>query len=570
MNEPVPPLPNPTLQIGVIGHRALPDADPGLLAMVAAQSLAMIINAARQALPAADRAQLQLRCISSLAEGSDCLLTEAALAQGCTLAAPLPFSRAIYAQDFVDPAALARHQHLLALASAVYEINEPGAKAEAYLAASRILLAQSDIVVAIWDGEAERGIGGTAQTIREALLANLPVVAIDARAPHALKALGDVAIAATPQAQVTLWMEHLLTPAAAKPRHDARAHYLAERRFTAPLAAWFVGSVERVLLLGAKPLPPPETEPPPELPAAGDDPLRAFDSVVEPHRIAMDELATRYGALYRSAFTLRLLAVLPATAFGIISLYAAPALANLGLSGQLLVLAVTLIIAGLDARLGWHRRFVDYRYMAEHLRQSRLLVLFGASNALPHPQLEAKPRPEDWANAALRRIIRAAGLPSLAGGSSFIGAAEAIICHEMAGQRDFYYARAAKFAVLGQRLKRAGTVLYIAGFGFTLLRLILGPSGRWPGLATALALLAMIAPALSPVFFGLRSWNEYASLADRYKATASKLARLLRLYGLHPSNRAKLEATADAATDLMLAETRDWHSAIKGHDLRPL
>ncbi|MBV1706079.1 MAG: hypothetical protein KGQ37_02600 [Hyphomicrobiales bacterium] len=569
MSASVPPLPQPTLQIGVIGHRALPDADLALLADKATEALAGIIAAARKALPEPARSRLQLRCISSLAEGSDCLLTEAALAQGCALAAPLPFQRALYARDFTDPAALARHERLLAQSASVYEIDAAGAKAESYLAASRILLAQSDIVLAIWDGDAERGIGGTAQTIREALLADIPVLVIAAQAPHALHVPGDD-MSASPQAQIERWMQHLLAPLPARPRHDAMAQYLAEQVKTAPVATWFVRSVERWLLLAAKPQPQPQSEPPPDLPDAADDPLRQFDEVIEPHRRTLDQLATRYGALYRAAFTVRLLAVLPATAFGIISLYAAPTLANLGLSGQLLVLAVTLVIAGLDARLGWHRRFVAYRYLAEHLRQSRLLALFGTTGALAPPHFDRQPAPEDWADAVLRRIVRAAGLPPLNGGDGFIGAAAAIICREMAEQRDFYLARAAKFAVLGQRLKRAGTVLYVAGFGFTLLRLILGPSNHVPGLATTLALLAMIAPALSPVFFGLRSWNEYASLADRYRVTGNRLTRLLQLYAMHPANRAKLETIAAAATTLMLAETRDWHSAIKGHDLKPL
>ena len=570
MSASVPQLPEQTLQIGVIGHRALPEADMELLTHAATQALASMIAAARQALPEPARAKLQLRCLSSLAEGSDCLLAEVAMAQGCSLAAPLPFQRAVYAKDFTDPVALVRHERLLALASSVYEIDAAGAKAESYLAASRIMLAQSDIVLAIWDGEAERGIGGTAQTIREALLADIPVVVIAAQAPHGLHVPGD-STAATPQAQIVEWMNHLLSPApVVKARQDALAHYLAEPVKAAPLATWFVRGVERWLLVAARPEPQPQNEPPPELPSSVDDPLRLFDSVVEPHRRSFDLLATRYAALYRSAFTVRLLAVLPATAFGIISLYAAPTLANLGLSGQLLVLAVTLIIAGLDARLGWHRRFVAYRYLAEHLRQSRLLALFGGTGALAPPHLDRKPLPEDWADAVLRRIVRAAGLPSLNGGGGFIAAAGAIICHEMAEQRDFYLARAAKFAVLGQRLKVAGTVLYIAGFGFTLLRLVLGPVSHVPGLATTLALLAMIAPALSPVFFGLRSWNEYASLSDRYLATGHRLSRLLHLYRLHPANRAKLETIATTAAALMLAETKEWQSAIKGHDLKPL
>ena len=47
-----------------------------------------------------------------------------------------------------------------------------------YEAVGRLLLDQSDIIIALWDGRSSRGRGGTAQVISEALQRGIPVVSI--------------------------------------------------------------------------------------------------------------------------------------------------------------------------------------------------------------------------------------------------------------------------------------------------------------------------------------------------------------------------------------------------------
>ena len=62
--------------------------------------------------------------------------------------------------------------------------NPPeGDRERAYEAIGRVILEHSDLLMAIWDGNAAAGQGGTGQVVREALDAGLLVVHIDPAAP---------------------------------------------------------------------------------------------------------------------------------------------------------------------------------------------------------------------------------------------------------------------------------------------------------------------------------------------------------------------------------------------------
>ena len=55
---------------------------------------------------------------------------------------------------------------------------------DAYAAAGRMVMNQSDLLIAVWDGGAPAGPGGTVHTIYEAVSYHLPVIWIDALAPQ--------------------------------------------------------------------------------------------------------------------------------------------------------------------------------------------------------------------------------------------------------------------------------------------------------------------------------------------------------------------------------------------------
>jgi hypothetical protein len=104
---------------------------------------------------------------------------------------PLPFAQAEYDEkDF--PNSIDEFRQLLhsarrggAGASQVVELDGTrGRQDESYFEAGRFVLRHSDLLLAIWDGDPETGVGGTGQVIRMARTYGVPVVWIDSAVPH--------------------------------------------------------------------------------------------------------------------------------------------------------------------------------------------------------------------------------------------------------------------------------------------------------------------------------------------------------------------------------------------------
>jgi hypothetical protein len=141
-----------------------------------------------------------LQIVTALAEGSDRIIAEVGLALGASLECLLPFAASEYAHDFANAKSRATFQALLARASSVLELagsrNDEGA---AYEAVGRAVLARSDVLIAVWNGDGAAGRGGTAQMVAEAGARDLPVIWIHAVKPVPPVLLGGAADARTPQ-----------------------------------------------------------------------------------------------------------------------------------------------------------------------------------------------------------------------------------------------------------------------------------------------------------------------------------------------------------------------------------
>jgi hypothetical protein len=175
---------------------------------------------------------LELRIISSLAEGADRLVAEEGLNPdlGFKLQCPLPAHRDEYRRDFTEPSSKEEFDQLLGQANAVFELNGQRAgtwlESGSYEAVGRVTLAQSDMLIAVWDGE-EGKPGGTAQMVREAQQAGIPTIRIAPQNPTLIEFLS---LAVGP---VSDWREELgraLTTALSAPAStsDHIAEFLSE------------------------------------------------------------------------------------------------------------------------------------------------------------------------------------------------------------------------------------------------------------------------------------------------------------------------------------------------------
>ncbi len=147
--------------VGITGHRHLADV-PGMLRAIEALL-------AEVAPP--------LVGISALADGADQLFAAAVLEAGGRLEVIVPGRN--YRESLTGDARDG-FDRLVAAASRVSTLDVERVDGAAYLAAGLAMLDRCDVLYALWDGEASRGTGGTADMVRLARERDIPVVVIDA------------------------------------------------------------------------------------------------------------------------------------------------------------------------------------------------------------------------------------------------------------------------------------------------------------------------------------------------------------------------------------------------------
>ncbi len=158
------------LVIGVTSHRNIPAREAEPIRQRVRDFFARLQR---------DYPRLPLVVLSSLAEGGDQWVAEEALAMGARLIAPLPMARSDYERDFDDAAARARYQALCDAADIIdvpaiagnvrgRRVDVPaGRERDLHYAQAGVYISQHcHILLAIWDGKLSERLGGTAQVVR--------------------------------------------------------------------------------------------------------------------------------------------------------------------------------------------------------------------------------------------------------------------------------------------------------------------------------------------------------------------------------------------------------------------
>ena len=162
------------LVIGVTGHRNIDPEDPRLLEIVAHE-----LERLRRTAP--DPHTVVLSC---LAEGADRLVARLGLDYlGAELVATLPMQPEDYLQDFKSPESRQQFDELLAAAGRVIVLanseRPPGgyqgaARTHRYACAGAYIVEHCHVLVALWDGQPARGIGGTGQLVDWMIAGEIP------------------------------------------------------------------------------------------------------------------------------------------------------------------------------------------------------------------------------------------------------------------------------------------------------------------------------------------------------------------------------------------------------------
>jgi hypothetical protein len=155
--------------VGVVGHRFL--AEPDRLDAALAEVVRRLAH---------ERPE-PWTVVSALAEGADRLVARCLLARsGTRLVALLPLEVEDYATDFDAPESQREFRTLLARADEVVTLPPQADRDRAYEAGGLELVDRSDVLVAVWDGQVEQGVGGTGAIVTRARERRLPVVWVHA------------------------------------------------------------------------------------------------------------------------------------------------------------------------------------------------------------------------------------------------------------------------------------------------------------------------------------------------------------------------------------------------------
>lgn len=147
----IAPRQGPAVRLAISGHQVIPPA-----------ALGPVLAALRHVVA---EAATNLVGITSLAAGSDQMFAQEVLSAGGRLYAVLP------CQDYeatLEPRHVMTYRHLLEQADTVETLPFPEPSEEAFYAAGRRVVDLCQVLVAVWDGEPARGLGGTADAVNYA------------------------------------------------------------------------------------------------------------------------------------------------------------------------------------------------------------------------------------------------------------------------------------------------------------------------------------------------------------------------------------------------------------------
>jgi len=164
------------LVVGVTSHRNIPAHEIDLVRRRVREFFAQLQR---------DFPTLPLVVLSALAEGGDQLVAEEALAVGAQLIAPLPLPRELYVEDFHHPATRTSFDALCTRAQVIdlpllpdsthLNIGSHGPERDRQYGQAGVFIARHcHLLLAIWDGKRSDRLGGTAQVAHYFLSGAMP------------------------------------------------------------------------------------------------------------------------------------------------------------------------------------------------------------------------------------------------------------------------------------------------------------------------------------------------------------------------------------------------------------
>lgn len=662
------------LCVGVTGHRhdnPLFAARRARIEATLARILDLIDAAVAGEAKAPGISLAPTRLHSLLADGADQMAAEAALARGWELIAPLPFGLTLNTVITAQPADAVEANALLYGGSAqlhtahaaarerVQRVQQLAARArlfeladhdatitELLLAkladpsdrhgaqifdaeislrvalASRVMVEQSDFVIAIWDGTTRALVGGTGHTIQVALEAGAAVIWIDVDSPEqwriltgaeALAGIGTDARDVDDEWRIdglATLVRAAVRPAASRAHHPHHRHHRhpasgAESLVTEP---WPVRSnplwhlyrrveavfgepdwrrrlrnlrqvyetQEQIAAGSARPMMAAARA----LPGQDAGQVAGIETEVLRRFAWADGVSAHLSDTYRGGMTASFLLGALAIVGGILYLPFHDGDRKWIYSlFELLVLAAILAFAVVGAKRRWHGRWFETRRVAEYLRHAPILLLLGVARP---PGRWPVGTQTSWPEWYARHVLRELGLPRLVVSADYLrGALRGLLHEHVATQRDYHVDKARRLRAVHHNLDGFSEALFALAMASVALYLALaggGALGLWPSSVaehsvSVFSFLGVLLPTLGSAVAGIRYFGDFERFSAISSVTAEKLnsidarARLLLAAPDAELDYGRVADLAHAMDEVVVGEIESWQAVFGGKNV---
>lgn len=481
------------------------------------------------------------RIISPLAEGADRIVARVVLGWEGPALPPdldviLPFAEEEYLRDFSNPSSRDEFASLLGKAASTVVIATRGTREDGYEEAGHAVVDRCDLLIAVWDGKPASGRGGTSDIVDYA------------------RKIGRAYVHISPDGGASRW-------SGTDVLFEGLRHVNTLNREEIPGGTdegirWLTGTLRRGC----------------EKHGLSPDLITPFEEEVIPAFARIDRLAVIYQKRHLNAgAVIALLATLAVATVTAQVLFLPDHPEVLWL--EFLEMAAVLGTIFLSRRGEWHRKWIDYRIIAEQLRAFPFLALAGITPVGGGEDGSQDSDPGNWTGTVITALWEQyLPLPKPIGADS--DAVFNFIAREyLEDQVRFYNKANLRHESRDKRFEIAGISL----FGITMLASALHALGVGHGSAhdavllapALLTVFAIVLPAFGGALATIQVQREYRKNALRYDAIARRLTVLIRRMRASQTPEAAREILKEAYA-LITSENQDWRVTLIVRQLHPV
>jgi len=231
---------------------------------------------------------------------------------------------------------------------------------------------------------------------------------------------------------------------------------------------------------------------------------------------------------------------------------------------EVIIIISIILVTFLGIRRRWHERWIDYRLLAEYLRQTQFLMALGRASIsafrFPSHLSYGDPR-NSWMYWYLQTVVRHSGIMRVKFDGNYLKSVTGFLDESIRDQINYHQRNARVSQKVNERLRNVGLGLFFLAAAAAVCHLFLPKA--WPHLLTT---LTIVGPSFGAAAAAIRSQGEFERLTKSSRAMSSQLKSLCeKVQALKPNDLSSVKLTqlAVESAQLMVKDVLNWRLVVE-------